>query len=559
MIDNMTRPATKAMRTMGALALKTAAVAVGVHALSAAIAGVATTKSALKLASDAEQANIAFTTMLGSAEKATAFMEQLSDFANATPFDLPQLREASKKMLAFGFSAERVLPMLTAVGNASAGLSLGKEGIDRLTLALGQMRAKGKVSGDEMLQLVEAGIPAWEILAQKMNTSTATVMKMSEKGIIPADKAINALIDGMNKRFPDMMDKQSKSLGGMWSTMKDTFENDLLVKWGEGISAALKPRFDALISWINNNGATIKRWGETLAKAAKAGSDAILSNFERAFKYVRTNYLDNPAFKNLSTIKQKFEFIIDDLKRTFDSWYKSGGSEQIKSATSSLIGFISTALSGSSNHLASVGIDLGKSIASGMLTGLEQFAKENPKMAALMTYIATPGSPTVKLAAAIAVGSGGVESVSKISSDIKSDAEVFKTEGFGSGVKNFLKPFNRLLHPEVFLDENGKVLGGQPLIDYRKAHPGPPAPPPSHAGGLSRVPYNGYMARLHVDEEVLTKSDADKRRVGGGGSISGNGPLIHIERMEVRQDSDIDAVARSLARELHGLQGAIAQ
>lgn len=130
---------------------------------------------AIDFNSTMEQAQIGFTTMLKSAEDAQAFLREMMNFAARTPFEFPDLLEASRRMMAYGFAANDVLPMLQAVGDATAALGLGAEGIDRIILALGQMRAKGKVTGEEMRQLTEAGIPAWEILAEAMGKSTAEV------------------------------------------------------------------------------------------------------------------------------------------------------------------------------------------------------------------------------------------------------------------------------------------------------------------------------------------------------------------------------------------------
>ncbi|BCJ86447.1 tape measure protein [Effusibacillus dendaii] len=168
-----------------------------------------------------EQNQIAFTQMLGSAEQAKAMLEDLTKFAADTPFELPQVEDAAKKLLAFGFAADQIKPMLTSIGDAAAGLGLGAEGVNRITIALGQMQAKGKVQSDEMLQLVEAGIPAWDILAKSIGVSTAELQNMVTKGAVPADQAIQALVKGMEERFPNMMDAQSKSFSGMMSTLKD--------------------------------------------------------------------------------------------------------------------------------------------------------------------------------------------------------------------------------------------------------------------------------------------------------------------------------------------------
>lgn len=189
-----------------------------------------------------QQAQIGFTTMLGSADRAAVFLEDLADFAAKTPFEFPELLDASKRMLAYGFEAGRVLPIMEAVGNATAGLGMGADGINRIILALGQMRAKGKLSGEEMRQLTEAGIPAWEMLANAMGKTTAEIMDMQQKGLIPADKAIDMIIEGMNKKFPDMMKNMENTWEGVTSTIKDV--------WNMTIGAIGENLFKGLLSWL---------------------------------------------------------------------------------------------------------------------------------------------------------------------------------------------------------------------------------------------------------------------------------------------------------------------
>lgn len=186
--------------------------------------GAAVVKTGVEFNAMKEQATIAFTTMLGDAKKAKDFIEELQAFAARTPFEFEDLVRGTQKLMAMGFAAEDVLPTLTAIGDAAAALGLsGAEGIGRLTLALGQMQAKGKVSGEEMRQLAEAGIPAWDMLAKKIGVSIPEAMKLSEQGAISAATGISALVEGMNARFGGMMEAQSHTIAGLWSTLKDTF------------------------------------------------------------------------------------------------------------------------------------------------------------------------------------------------------------------------------------------------------------------------------------------------------------------------------------------------
>ena len=147
--------------------------------------------------------------------------EELQKFAESTPFELPGLIDASQKMLAFGFTAEKILPTLTAIGDAVSGLGGSPEKLQRVITAIGQIQAKGKVQAQEMLQLAEAGIPAWEMLAKAIGKTIPEAMKESENGAIDAATAINALINGMNQKFGGLMAKQSKSFTGLKSTFND--------------------------------------------------------------------------------------------------------------------------------------------------------------------------------------------------------------------------------------------------------------------------------------------------------------------------------------------------
>lgn len=194
-----------------------AALAIAGIGAAIAAAGVKAVEAAGKL----QNVQTAFTNMLGSAQKAAAFTKELQGFAAATPFEFNQVTSAAQKFLAFGFTAEQVIPTLTAVGDAAAGVGLGADGIDRVTLALGQMAAKSRIQSDEMLQLTEAGIPAWQMLADKIGKSVPEVMDMVSKGSVDAATGINALVEGMNQKFGGMMEQQSHTIQGTWSTLMD--------------------------------------------------------------------------------------------------------------------------------------------------------------------------------------------------------------------------------------------------------------------------------------------------------------------------------------------------
>ena len=186
-------------------------------------AGVKAAQWALTTASAAEQADIALSTMLGP-ERAKQMIADLTDFAKKTPFEMSGLTDATQKLLAYGFAAEDVIPTLTAIGDATAALGSGQEGIDACTRAIGQMQAKGKVMSEEMLQLTEQGIPAWQYLADALGTDVAGAQEKVTKGSVDAATGIAALKAGMEGDFGGLMAEQSKTLSGALSNLEDAAE-----------------------------------------------------------------------------------------------------------------------------------------------------------------------------------------------------------------------------------------------------------------------------------------------------------------------------------------------
>lgn len=127
------------------------------------------TKQALDTSAAYEQNRIAFETMLGSADKARALLKQISDFAIATPFELPQLVTASQRLLAYNVEAKDIIPTLTTLGNITAGI--GTEKLPQLILAYGQVKAATHLTGMELRQFSEAGVPLLQALVDKANAA----------------------------------------------------------------------------------------------------------------------------------------------------------------------------------------------------------------------------------------------------------------------------------------------------------------------------------------------------------------------------------------------------
>ena len=217
----------------------------GTKAMAAATALVSVTAiiSAAKSAfidynAELEQTRTAFTSMLGSANEANTLLSDLQKFAAETPFEMPGVRTAAQQLLAFGYDVKEVIPTLTALGNAASGLGKGQEGFNQLAFVFGQIRTTGKLMGQDVMQLAQAGVPVKEILAKNLGLTKDQLAEIGAQGI-DANIAIQALIDGMNERFPQMMEKQSQTFEGVLSNIKDNL-GQAFGGFGMGIFAEAK-------------------------------------------------------------------------------------------------------------------------------------------------------------------------------------------------------------------------------------------------------------------------------------------------------------------------------
>lgn len=197
----------------------------------AAAAGIAVgLGKAVSAAGRVQQVEIGFKTMLGSAEAARAKVEELQKFAAGSPFDFEQTAKGAQQMLAMGISADKLIPTMEALGNAVAASGGGTEEFLGAARALGQIQTKGKLSQEELNQFAERGIPAMQILKDELGLSAKQLQNIGAAGI-PAEKAVDALVRGFNKRFAGGMEEQSKSLFGAFSNLTDSV-NQLLAAIG---------------------------------------------------------------------------------------------------------------------------------------------------------------------------------------------------------------------------------------------------------------------------------------------------------------------------------------
>ncbi|RXF11076.1 hypothetical protein EG878_14565 [Enterococcus faecalis] len=231
----------------------------GVAALGAGVGYAAV--EGIKWNAQMETSEAKWNTLLGSSEEATKQMEWMKQFAAKTPFEMQGLDQASSKLKAMGFEADEVRKYMPMIGDAVAAVGGGTPEVDRVTTALGQMQAKGKVSAEEMMQLTEAGIPAWQLLADSMGLTVPELMELTSQGKVMSADVMPGLFAAMDKTFGGAMQAQAETFTGKISTLKDNakmlvgdvFEPLFNVLRGKVLPAIISV-VDAMQTGLANNG-----------------------------------------------------------------------------------------------------------------------------------------------------------------------------------------------------------------------------------------------------------------------------------------------------------------
>ena len=277
-VSKLTDTTSKAISSLGSGFSKAGTVLTAAITAPLAIAGVKAARWASQTAANAEQVDIAFNTMLGP-ERAKKMIADLVEFAKTTPFEMAGLNKATQQMLAYGFAADDVIPMLTDVGNATAALGAGQQGIDAITRALGQMHGKGVAASQEMMQLTEVGIPAWDYLAKALHTDVAGAMDMVTKKAVSADVAIAAIRAGMQGDFGGLMIKQSRTLTGVLSNLADAATATIMKMYQtdgyKKMTDALSKLADPIQKLVESLMPLFERGMEALAGMATNAANAI--------------------------------------------------------------------------------------------------------------------------------------------------------------------------------------------------------------------------------------------------------------------------------------------
>ncbi|WP_252866846.1 tape measure protein [Brucella sp. 09RB8471] len=202
--------------------------------------------------------------MEGSSEKGKKALDWITEFAVKTPLELDQVVEAYRNLKTFGLDPTD--GTLMSLVDTMAATGKGSEQLEGLTLAVGQAWTKQKLQGEEALQLLERGVPVWDILSKKYKKNAAELQEMASKGELGRD-AIRYLVEEMGRRSAGASDKMSKTWEGMTSNLSDIWLQFKLAVMDAGLFEWMKSKLQLVLNTVNSmaDDGTLQQWAEYIS------------------------------------------------------------------------------------------------------------------------------------------------------------------------------------------------------------------------------------------------------------------------------------------------------
>lgn len=380
--------------------------------VTAITAGFATQQAVFKPISVADAysgAKIGFSTLLGGEAQGQAMMDDLDAFAKKTPFNTTGVIANAQKMMAMGWDANSILGDMEIIGNAAAATGKMDVGLESIVRAMAQIKTKGKLSAEELNQLAEAGISAKGMLAEELGYGTgdkalAAFSKDQEDGKIGADKALDALLRGMEKKYSGMMESMANETAeGLISQIKDVFEINIVRRWGQGLQEGAKQGLGSILKLLDKSEKGLETLGDTLFELGSEISSKAAKGLDNVIQKILT-ISESDEFKNAS-LSDKFHIVWDEVvAEPLEAWWEGTGkakvagiAEKIGAGLGTGIGNVFKGLFGAADDVGDGAVTIGSSFAKGFLDGFDakgvansiyesfkSFFKEHPIAGALL-------------------------------------------------------------------------------------------------------------------------------------------------------------------------------
>lgn len=453
------------------------------------------------LAAKRETTKISFSTLLGGEDQADHFLADVLNTANTTPFLYDDLVGISKTMLSFGTAVEDVIPTLTTVGDAGAALGLSTGDIGTVATYLGRMKSSTKASLEYLTPLMERGFSVFQWLADAKGTSVGSVYDMISKGQLSGTEAVSVILQKFEELYAGQMDKQSKTTEGLESTLQGLQEN-IQAAMGQGYNSV---RDAGMSQEITAYGGELGKALETANRIA-GENKAYLDNLQEKYQIEALGAVLRGSATSVYSgeDKEKLQAMREEYSRAMYQ-YNNGDQEA---------GLKLENIQENAQALAKAAFEASDAYQSYQSAELDQIGDIRDNVAGLREAWAAG----LKIQNAFTIGLGGPV------------------------VGSLTNPQRSAGSTDMTATEREEIVQRQRGNPQRSAAYVPYA---SHAFGLNRVPFDGYLAMLHQGERVQTAEEArrSQRRTAPTVQITGN-------QFSVRSEGDIDAIAARIADEL---------
>lgn len=208
---------------------------------------IAFVKQVVSVRAEIQALEVSFRTLLGSQQASAELMRQMKEFAAATPLQLGDLAKGAQTMLGFNVNAEEIMPMLKAIGDISMG---DAQKFQSLTLAFSQMQSVGKLMGQDLLQMINAGFSPLAVMADKTGKSIGELKEEMSAGAISAEMVKQAFIDATSEggQFYGMLSGQGDTVKGALAQLSGAF-TDMFNGIGEQSEGIIKGSVKSL-QWL---------------------------------------------------------------------------------------------------------------------------------------------------------------------------------------------------------------------------------------------------------------------------------------------------------------------
>lgn len=206
--------------------------------------------SILNVRKEMQSLSTSFKVLLGDEDRASAMFSELKEFAATTPLMLKDLASGAQTMLGFNIEAEKVVPTLKAIGDISMG---DAQRFQSLTLAFSQMSATGKLMGQDLLQMINAGFNPLTEIARKTGKSIGDLKEEMSQGAISAEMVADAFMSATSEggKFYGMLEKQGADLKGQINQLQGALD-DMFNSLGEKSEGAISTAIGGVTTLVQN-------------------------------------------------------------------------------------------------------------------------------------------------------------------------------------------------------------------------------------------------------------------------------------------------------------------